>query len=97
MPGSGYCMTADSEYETARYTMPYPTTLAKTKAACDGDSKCVAYVWGERYRVGMIYSTKGCAADCSNDSWQQNRKLISKAGLPYQRTYWADAKCNVKN
>jgi hypothetical protein len=45
----------------------------------------------------MIYSTRGCSTDCSNDSWQRNRKLIAKAGLPYTKTYWADGKCNVKN
>jgi hypothetical protein len=90
-------MTSGGDYEAARYTMPYPTTLAKTKAACDADSKCVAYVWGERYRVGMIYSTKGCKADCSNDSWQKNPNLIVKAGLDGASTYWADCTCNVKN
>lgn len=90
-------MTADNKDDAARYTMPWPTTHAKTKAACDADSQCVAYVWGENKRVGMIYSTNGCKADCSNTSWQSNPSLITKSEWDGQRTYWADCTCNVKD
>lgn len=77
--------------------MPWPTTLAKTVATCDADPQCVAFVFGARYRIGMIYSTDGCRADCSNDSWQKDRSLIAKAGWNGFRRYWADCTCNVKN
>jgi hypothetical protein len=91
-------MNSKGEDDFARYTMPYPSTHDKTKAACDADSKCVAYVWGAQKRVGMIYSTSSkCKADCSNGDWQRNRSLIAKAGWDGKRTYWADATCNVKN
>jgi hypothetical protein len=92
-------MTANGFSDTARYTMPYPTTLAKTKAACDADANCVAYVWGEARRVGMVYSsTSGkCKADCSNTSWQTDRSLITKAGWDGKRAIWKDCSCNVKN
>lgn len=90
-------MEASGADQTARYTMPYPTTLAKTKAACDRDVNCVAYVWGATKRVGMIYSTTNCKADCSNTSWQSDRSLIKKADWDGQRTWWKDCTCNVKN
>merc|ERR1719245_2561758 len=97
MPGGGWCMESNGNDESPRYTMPYPTTLAKTKAACDSDSNCIAYVWGERYRVGMIYSTRNCKADCSNLSWHNNPSLITTSDWDGKRTFWRDAKCNVKN
>ena len=105
--GIGVCQDDAGNMQTAMHIINSTTpdfqdtelSMADLKNACEDDELCVAFVYSDVKKSGIVYTGgEKCDFHCDNTIWIDNSDLITSAGFGvFDTEDYQEAYCYVKS